>query len=78
MTNPTRDGWTACPPGAVYRAVDQPRSSPHARRWLTAVGWTAALVLTAAGCWQATTVINGWKNSTGTGRGTVSRHHVRR
>jgi hypothetical protein len=62
MTNPTRDGWGPCPPGAFNRLTTNLAARRTRQIWLTGVGVAAALVLTAAASWQAAVAIDDWQS----------------
>jgi hypothetical protein len=62
MTDPTRDGWGACPRGAFGR-LTATLAARHARHvWFTWLAVAGGAVLTAAVGWQTAVAIDDWRS----------------
>jgi hypothetical protein len=63
MTDPTRNGWTRCPPGTFVRLTGDLAARRTRQAWLTGVGVALGVGLTVAVCWQAAAAIDDWSRS---------------
>ena len=68
MTDPTRNGWARCPRGTFVRLTADLAARRARHVWLTALGVTVGVALTAAACWQTAAALDDWQHGRWGGR----------
>jgi hypothetical protein len=68
MTDPMCDGWVRCPRGTFVRLTSDLAARRVRHMWLTGLGVTLGVVLTAVAGWGAVSAFDDWQNGRWSGR----------